>query len=523
VTDRKSYFDTRRAGVCLHVTSLPGSQGIGELGAPALRFLDWMAAHGLSVWQFLPLGPTGFGNSPYLPLSVFAGNPLLINMALLADWGLLDRDEAASRYDGEDHRIDFAFASAAKSEWLAVAATRFLERPDSGLAAEFEAFCAQNDAVWLDAYAAFTVLKAQHGGRAWTEWQSTRGLAAHSTAGRRAESTARTVAESAAQVAHEQADAWQRAKCIQFFFARQWTSLRAAARERGIRLFGDVPIYMGLDCAEAWAHPELLALDASGVPTEVSGVPPDYFSDDGQLWGTPVYRWDVHAADGFSWWIARLRQALALADFVRLDHFRGFDAFWSVPYGATTAREGRWVQGPGRALFDALTRAFGRAPFVAEDLGIITESVTELRKAYALPGMQVLQFLVDRLDFDRDAIDEDCVCYTGTHDNDTTEGWFAGSRGHMAGKALKTFQGTVRQNTEKFSGSIHKAMISLCFSTRAQLAIVPMQDYLGLGSAARLNTPGEPDGNWCWRATDADLERDNLSYIDELVTRTGRA
>jgi 4-alpha-glucanotransferase len=257
--------------------------------------------------------------------------------------------------------------TSAKSQPLALAAQRCISSPDRGLRSEFEDFCAQNDAVWLDAFAAFTVLKAHNRGRAWPQWQQ----------------TATPPTEIVAQVAHDHAAEWQQAKCIQFFFARQWEALRSVARERGIRLFGDVPIYLALDCAEAWARPDLLQLDADLVPIEVSGVPPDYFSDDGQLWGTPLYRWEAHAADGFRWWIDRLRRALATADFVRLDHFRGFDAYWSVPYGATTARTGHWNPGPGAALFDTLTTAFGRAPFVAEDLGLITESVTALRQAYS--------------------------------------------------------------------------------------------------------------------------------------------
>jgi 4-alpha-glucanotransferase len=280
---------------------------------------------------------------------------------------------------------------------------------------------------------------------------------------------------------------------------------------------------MALDCAEAWARPELLALDADLQPSAAAGVPPDYFSADGQLWGNPVYRWEIHAAEGYRWWIARLRHALAAADLVRLDHFRGFDAYWSVPRGAATARAGQWIQGPGPALFDAFRAALGRVACVAEDLGLITESVTALRKAYALPGMQVLQFLVDQTGFDRAAIEEDCACYTGTHDNDTTAGWFAGSAGRVTGAALAALQGTVARNLDGLGESIHKAMITLCFSTRARLAMAPLQDYLGLGSEARVNTPGVPEGNWRWRLGAGTLDAASTDWIAPLVRSTGRA
>lgn len=501
-------LEQRRAGVLLHLTSLPGPGGIGSLGEPAVRFLDWMQEHGLGVWQFLPTGPTGFGNSPYQPLSVFAGNPLLIDLPTLVDWELLRSVEAGTGQGQESGPIDFARVVALRQPLLELAAERLLHGSDLGLARELDEFCAAQGVTWLNDFAAFIVLKSQLGQTAWPVWNSplrrhANGAVAHCRRSYRAE--------------------WERARAIQFLYARQWRTLREQAARRGILLFGDVPIYMALDCAEAWARPELLELDADLQPRAVAGVPPDYFSADGQLWGNPVYRWEVHAADGFAWWIARLRHALAAADLVRIDHFRGFDAWWSVPRGAATAREGRWVPGPGRALFDALATALGRVACVAEDLGIITESVTALRKAYALPGMQVLQFLVDQPGFDREAIEEDCACYTGTHDNDTTAGWFAGSNGRIAGEALAALQDSVTRNVSGAVESIHKAMINLCFSTRARLAIAPLQDYLGLGSEARLNTPGEPEGNWSWRLEDAVLERAKTSWILPLVQTTGRA
>jgi len=469
--------------------------------------MDWMEAHGLSVWQFLPIGPTGFGNSPYQPLSVFAGNPLLIDLDLLVEWELLARSDLDDGDPDEGPAVDYARVQARKMPLLELAAKRLSHSTDSVLTGEFEAFRATHGASWLDVYGAFAVLKASHGGRAWPTWpDEQRAL--------RPDSLARTMRGREAE--------WQRARAVQYLFARQWRNLRTAAQRRGIVLLGDMPIYMALDCAEAWAHPELLALDEQFRPIEVAGVPPDYFSADGQLWGNPVYRWDRHAEDGFRWWQARLGHALEAVDIIRLDHFRGFDAYWAIPYGAPTARDGHWEPGPGRLLFDALAAAFGRVPCVAEDLGLITESVAALRKAYDLPGMQVLQFLVDQDGFDPSMIEEDCVCYTGTHDNDTSVGWFSGSAGHVVGDALERLQSNVRRNVEGTEESINKAMISFCFRTRARMAVAPVQDVLGLDSSARLNTPGQPEGNWCWRVTDAGLADSPTDYLGRLVAEAGR-
>jgi 4-alpha-glucanotransferase len=496
----------RRAGVCLHLTSLPGPRGIGELGAHARHFMDWMQAHELSVWQFLPTGPTGYGNSPYQPLSVFAGNPLLVDLDALVEWGLLDPDEVAIPGGFPADQVDYDRVGALKEPLLSLAADRFSELKDTRLCAEFESFCADNGDAWLDDFAAFLWLRSSHGNAAWPRWSGANEVDRHKLV---------------AGLQRHDAKDLERTKLGQFFFQRQWQELRDEADRREIVLFGDVPIYMALDCAEAWARPELLELDLGLWPAEVAGVPPDYFSADGQLWGNPVYRWEAHAADGFRWWISRLRHALDNVDIVRLDHFRAFDEFWSIPYGAETAREGRWRPGPRGALFDALRDALGSAPFVAEDLGLITESVTALRKAYALPGMQVLQFLVDQADFDIQSIEEDCICYTGTHDNDTTVGWFA-ANGTRAGDGGEAWRTRVSRNLEYAEQSINNRLILLCFKSAARTAIAPLQDYLGLGSRARLNTPGQALGNWQWRATAADLD----GGVDDLgvwVKESGRS
>ncbi|MDX1561572.1 MAG: 4-alpha-glucanotransferase, partial [Gammaproteobacteria bacterium] len=445
------------------------------------------------------------GHSPYQPLSVFAGNPLLIDLGDLVELELLRAEDlGASDRLGDRGSVDSRAVGAVKLPLLELAADRFAEAGDAELEKEYERFCADNDRTWLDAFAAFCLLKSQHGSAPWSDW----GI------------DFRTL--DIPNLAERQPKRWQRIKRIQFLFARQWRALRAEAAARDIVLFGDVPIYMSLDCAEAWAHPDLLNLDANGAPLDVAGVPPDYFSADGQLWGNPTYRWDAHAADGYRWWVARLTHALEQADLVRLDHFRAFESYWSVPADAETARDGQWRAGPGRALFDALRDAIGSAPLVAEDLGLITDEVRALRQVLGLPGMQVLQFLVDQPQFSIEWIEENCICYTGTHDNDTSEGWYAGSGGAMAGDALARWQETVRQNLDQVEQGIHKAMISLAFRSRARIAIAPLQDYFGLGSAARFNTPGTARGNWRWRTTEAELNRADTRYIEDFAAASHR-
>jgi 4-alpha-glucanotransferase len=466
-----------------------------------------MAANGLSVWQFLPTGPTGYGNSPYQPLSVFAGNPLLIDLDGLAELGLLCAHELQEYPELPDDQVDFARVILAKLDYLDRAAERFPDLADTTLADEYAAFLDSHDAVWLHDYALYQALKRGHGQSMWADWVD--------------EYRARDARalEDLAESARPEID---RIKLGQFFFFRQWQGLRAYAADKGVLLFGDLPIYMAFDCAEAWSRPELLHLDAEGRPTAVAGVPPDYFSADGQRWGNPLYRWEAHEAEGFAWWIRRLRHSLELADLVRLDHFRGFEAYWSIPADAPTAREGQWLPGPGERFFAAIRAALGDLPIVAEDLGVITEAVTALRRRFGLPGMEVLQFLADQPGFEPGAIAEDCACYTGTHDNDTTLGWFGGSGGRLAGDELARFQAAVLANTGGAPQNVHKDMIRMAFESRAILAIAPMQDFLGLGSEARLNTPGESVGNWRWRLTQAQLDESDWSELRHLAARTAR-
>lgn len=498
----------REAGVCLHLTSLPGRFGIGELGGAARRFLDVMQAAGLRVWQFLPVGPTGYGDSPYQTTSVFAGNPLLIDLEALRVQGLVTDSELAPLAALPAGRVDFDRLIPLKLQLLARAADRFAAVADEAARSAREAFIAAHDDTWLHDYALFEVLKVMHQQRAWVEWERAYAL--------REPDAMRTLEEAA----ERQVDS---VKTVQFLFFEQWAGLRAEARGRGIRLMGDVPIYVALDSADAWAHPELFSLGADGLPTEVAGVPPDYFSADGQLWGNPLYRWERHASDGYAWWISRLGHAMGLADLVRLDHFRGFEAFWAVPAGSATARGGEWRAGPGAAIFDALRTALEDLPIIAEDLGVITPAVDALRERYALPGMKVLQFMVGEDHFDPATIPENCVCYTGTHDNDTTVGWFRGGSGDVrTPEEVERIRHNVLRHTQGRSDTIHLDLVRLAFATPAALAIAPLQDFLGLDSQARLNTPGTTMGNWRWRVTDAQLLPQICADLRQLVARSGR-
>ena len=498
----------RRAGVCMHLTSLPGPYGIGDIGSAARRFVDTLAEMKISVWQFLPLGPTGFGDSPYQPLSTFAGNELLIDIGDLVDLDLLEASEVTKLASLPRHFVDYESVIRLKMPLLELAASRFTERVDVDLRRDFETFTEGPDKDWLEDYALYRLLKSLHDNRPWLDWPP---------------EYANRDAEAPAVMKRREAARLESIKVQQFLFRRQWRLLREHAKQRGVLLFGDLPIYIALDSADAWARRDLLQLDEDGRPTRVAGVPPDYFSEDGQLWGNPLYDWERHAADGYAWWSDRVRATATLCDLVRIDHFRGFEAYWSVPADASTARDGRWEPGPGAALFDAVRDALGSLPIVAEDLGVITPEVEQLRDLFGLPGMRVLQFDACAPGFSLDDIGENSVCYTGTHDNDTTAGWFAGSPDDPRSDdeicaTRETVLALTGGNAENVAGDLIKA----AFSTAARLAIAPMQDFLGLGSAARFNTPGTAAGNWRWRVTDAQLSHEVCDNVAELVRASGR-
>jgi 4-alpha-glucanotransferase len=468
----------RTSGILLHPTSLPGPYGIGDIGPAAHRWLEWLAGSGCTYWQVLPLGPTGYGDSPYLCFSAFAGNPYLVSPELLVTDGLLDPAELAAHPGFPEDRVDYGRVIPWKLELLDRAHQHFLDDPTGDCSARYEAFRVAH-ANWLEDYALFMALKEAHGGGPWDDWPA-------ALRRRRPAALRRAQAELAGEV--------ERQAFRQFLFFDQWQRLRAKAAALGLRIMGDAPFYVAGDSADVWAHPDLFVLDGDLRPTVVAGVPPDYFTETGQLWGNPIYAWDRHAADGYAWWIARLCSLLELADLVRIDHFRAFVDYWEVPAGSPTAETGRWVLGPGAAFFAAVERALGGLPIVAEDLGEVHPEVPALLTEVGLPGMKVLQFAYDG-DPDNPFLpehhSEDCVVYTGTHDNDTTVGWYRSLRAAERRLVREAIGGTGR--------TIAWDLISQAWRSPAFLAVAPLQDLLRLGPEARMNTPGSVGGNWAWR------------------------
>ncbi len=494
-----------RGGTCLHVSSLPGDFGIGEIGAAARRFIDSLVEMQLRVWQFLPLGPTGYGDSPYQSLSSFAGNELLIDVAALIQRGLLRPAEADTLKSLPRGKVDFGALIPRKHALLRRAAERFDTTASTALKARYDAFRAVAEESWLEDFALYRVLKAEHGSRAWMDWPD--------PYRRRQPGALKTFA---ARHAREIAQV----KIIQFLFHDQWRLLRRYAKQKGVVLFGDLPIYIPEDSADAWQAGHILQINADGRPDAVAGVPPDYFSDTGQLWGNPLYDWERQAADGFQWWIGRLGQAMRVADLVRIDHFRGFESYWAVPASAPTAATGQWLRGPGDSLFEALQDALGPLPVIAEDLGEITGAVHALRDRHGLPGMRVLQFEIADEDFELGNIPVNAVCYTGTHDNDTVRGWFASAG---TGHPLSTTQKRILAACDGTAATVHHDLIRLAFQSSARLAIAPLQDFLGLGSKARFNTPGTAEGNWRWRTERGELSPALRDQVLQLVEDAGRA
>jgi 4-alpha-glucanotransferase len=507
--DHQVLLPQRRAGVSLHLSSLPGPYGIGEIGRNARDFVDTLRRMELSVWQFLPLGPTAYGDSPYQPLSSFAGNEMLIDTEALIDAGFLSKSEVDELTTLPDRYVDYGALIPIKKRILALAASRFDDIADDETRADFAAFVDAHDKTWLDDYALFRILKSRHGQRPWPEWQP-------EYVHRDADALAALRDSAAADI--------RKFKIEQYWFHTQWQVLRTYAHARGVELFGDMPIYIALDSADAWANREILRIDRDGNPDAVAGVPPDYFSEDGQLWGNPLYNWQTHAETGYAWWIERLRASADLADIVRIDHFRGFEAYWAIPADSDTAKNGQWEPGPNGAIFDAMRAALGNLPIVAEDLGVITPPVEALRDDHGMPGMVVLQFDVTDPSFRLEDVRPNSVCYTGTHDNDTTIGWFRGSPNDIrSGEEIRSAQEAVLKLTGGSPETVHTDLIRAAFSTASLLAVAPMQDYLGLGSEARINTPGTSGGNWRWRVLDTQLSDKVCDNVAELVRQSGRA
>jgi 4-alpha-glucanotransferase len=495
---------SRSSGILLHPTSLFGPYGIGDIGPEAHRWIEFLADVGCGLWQVLPLGPTGFGDSPYQCFSAFAGNPYLVSPDELTEEGLLNHDEIVDRPDFPAENVDYGAVIPWKLGILDKAYDHFLENASTDMIKAYRSF-QEEQAYWLDDFALFMALKESYGGGPWVEWPA---------------ALRKRDAQALKQARGDHADLIQRQVFRQFVFFRQWDALRDHAHDKGIKIIGDIPIFVAHDSAEVWARPELFYLDAEGNPTVVAGVPPDYFSETGQLWGNPLYRWEVHAANNYAWWIDRFRAVLQLVDIVRLDHFRGFAGYWEVPGKEQTAVNGRWMPGPGKHFFRILREHLGELPIIAEDLGVITPDVADLRDYFDLPGMIILQFA-----FYGDPAEpflphnhlENRVVYTGTHDNDTTSGWFD--------RVPESERDFCRRYLGRHGQGIAWDMIRIAWSSVAVLALAPLQDFLGLGNEARMNYPGNPRGNWSWRmpkdAINQDL-KERLKEFNHLYQRTNQ-
>ena len=489
----------RASGILLHPTSLPSRFGIGDLGPEAYKFVDFLAESGQGIWQILPLGPTGHGNSPYASYSAMAGNPLLISPEILREKGLLSHDDIANPPQFPDDKVDYDRVISYKEHLLWKAFEKFKSFPQE----EFESFC-QHHASWLEDYALFMAIKQMNRGKSWNGWN-------------RALRDRDPEALKACRMLLEVEINFR--KYRQFEFFRQWGYLKRYANERRIQILGDLPIYVAHDSADVWAHPENFCLHPqTGHSTLMAGVPPDYFSATGQLWGNPIYNWYQLRQKNYQWWVERLQGMLETVDWIRIDHFRAFEAYWVVKQGETTAINGRWIKGPAAGFFKSIEEQLGRLPIVAEDLGLITPEVEALRDQFHLPGMKILHFAFGSgwgNAYLPHNYPRNCVAYTGTHDNDTTQGWFA----KMPENEKDEFLRYLGQYDE---AEIHWDTIRVVMASVADWAIIPLQDLLGLGGEARMNTPGIGDGNWGWRYTSGVLTKDLSAKIRNLAEIYGR-
>ena len=499
----------RESGILMPLSSLPGGYGIGSLGAPARRFVDFLVRAGQSVWQILPVGPTGYGDSPYQSCSAFAGNPYFIDLDLLAADGLLSRADYAFLDWGDDpERVDYGLLYQKRLPVLRLAYLNFLrQRPlpgcDTPYPDDWYAFLFRSDN-WLPDYCLYMAVKQENGMKDWQQWPRAYRLRDPAT-------LEKFRADHAGELGF-----WA---FVQYEFDRQWRALKHYANSRGIRIMGDIPIYVAADSADAWTGGRLFEMDAEGHPLRVAGCPPDYFAADGQLWGNPLYDWPYHKRTGYAWWVSRVRHALDIYDILRIDHFRGFDTYWAIPAGESTARHGKWEKGPGMDLFRALHTALGDLPIVAEDLGELFDSVRELLKESGFPGMKVLQFALDGTDNEYlpHNYPRNCVCYPGTHDNDTLLGWWENGASAEKQSELTAYLALTPQE------GLRDGVLRGVLASPALLAIVPMADWLGLGSEARMNTPGRADGNWQWRAAETALTPALAGEIRTITARYFRA
>lgn len=496
-------LEQRYSGILVHPTSFPSPYGIGDFGKGAYDFINFLVGAGQSIWQILPLGPTGYGDSPYQAFSAFAGQPLLISPDELVKDGLLNGDALNDYPNFDPNHIYYGDVIPAKNRILRRSYEYFKEHASVSLYDKYHQFC-EDEAQWLDDYALFMAGKDAHGGKCWLEWEDE--LRDPDTEIK--EKWNRLLSDSVAYY-----------KYIQFLFFRQWEALKSYAAVNEIKIVGDIPIFVALDSADVWANRELFLLDSEGYPTVVAGVPPDYFSATGQLWGNPLYNWDYHKKTGYDWWMRRLKGQLRLVDYIRIDHFRGFEQFYAIPYGSKTALKGKWMPGPCEDLFLKMQETFGEdIPIWAEDLGIITPPVEKLRDEFHLPGMKVLQFAFGNAK-DNDIMPHrfttsNCICYTGTHDNDTTYGWYQSLKPEL--------QDRIRRYLNTDANIIHYDMIRAAMSSIAKFSVYPIQDVLGFGSDCRMNTPSVAAGNWAFRYRADHLTPDlaaNLRAMTELFGR----
>ncbi len=495
---------SRSSGVLLHPTSLPSRFGIGELGSEAYRFIDFLVESSQQLWQVLPLGPTGYGNSPYASFSAIAGNPLLISLEQLQEQGLLTDEDFANLPEFPVDQVDFEQVMKTKMPLLAQACENFKAKASLVQQKEFTTFC-DTKAHWLDDYALFMALREAHEGASWHTWE-------------------RNISKSHPEVLEQWKERLEGQvyfhKFLQFEFFRQWSKLKEYANAEGIQIIGDIPIYVAHDSADVWAHPEIFCLDEeTGEASLMAGVPPDYFSETGQLWGNPVYKWDKLQQDNFGWWVQRFESLLEYVDIIRIDHFRGFEAYWAVKQGETTAINGEWIKAPGEAFFEVLKDKLGKLPIMAEDLGTITPEVHDLRDRFDFPGMKILHFAFGGgpdnpyLPF---IYERNCVVYTGTHDNNTTLGWFNQISEHEKEHVLR-YLGCCSPD------GIHWDLIRLALASVANQAIIPMQDLLGLGTEAQMNFPSRAEGNWGWRYQPGALTQEVRDRLKSLTYTYGRA
>jgi 4-alpha-glucanotransferase len=498
---------TRASGILLHPTCLPSPFGIGDLGPEAFAFIDFLKKAGQQLWQVLPLNPTGYGDSPFQCFSAYAGNHLLISLDKLVESGILDRTDLRDKPDFPEDTVDFGNVIRWKGSVLKKAASRFRANAGQDEMRNFEEFCALNSS-WLPDFSLFIACKGEHNEVAWPLWPK--------------EIAQRVPA--ALEAAHERLkESIFTVQYLQFEFFRQWKQVQSYAHQCGIRVVGDLPIYVAMDSADVWANREYFELSPDGQPLKIAGVPPDYFSATGQCWGNPIYRWDRLRSDGYRWWVERFRGALGLYDAVRIDHFRGFEAYWEIPGGETTAINGRWVKGPGADFFETLKTEFGDLPIIAENLGVITPEVEGIRERFGFPGMSILQFAFGNdpqgPSFRPHNYPRDVAAYTGTHDNDTVVGWWnsSGTQDTRTAEDISKEREFASSYLDLGDRPIHWVMIRTVLSSVADLAIIPLQDVLGLGNETRMNLPGTASGNWRWRFRPGALTPDLAKQLLEMV------